>query len=594
MVIMEGFLLTPPDRGSIIGRAVWKTRYVVLGRNIESKTPSTTPSLVEKPIRSRMILRTSSKSDLIDTSDASEDQTQIYLKIFKAKGELESVAYHPILDLQSCEVRCIQHRKQSPPLPTLILEFKTDLTTSRLRKRRSSKASLTPKDGNSYTVLFRSIEGECHSIFDWIVQIKLLLSLPTENEDKSMNNYVNFTNQFMNRSSSSLTRKPDSHGKSLHQINTSSSHASLRKNSDVVSSSPSLRSRRSDLSSKASSLAQVPGLTGSLTYASGISSGIPSPTLTKGNDHKSIEGWTSAHARTSALSLHTRGSSSIASAITTSTNRETILDRAFQMRYIPGSERMNAAEDASNLSSTARFEALMREKDERKRAKSDFKLSKELSDKNIEEKDLRNILEDKEDEFYLSDQERELPVPAQRALDFISGRRCSLKEPSSPLQQQSPYLNSEAFSALSGNDGPNNNGEFAKLRIDMASIKSYCRPTIIAIPQSPTSSVAVPVKKDNSNNNNNNSNNKIDTKEKRQSSSSVKRLSFQEFARRLSSTSSLFIVPTSSSSNSGRGSGDYSTELSTNSRGRSTKDDRDQQCSWRGSVCPISVEGNFL
>ncbi|RKF75639.1 hypothetical protein GcM3_083021 [Golovinomyces cichoracearum] len=592
MVIMEGFLLTPPDRGSIIGRA---SRYVVLGRNIESRNPSTTTSLVEKPIRSRMILRTSSKSDLVDTSDTAEDQTQIYLKIFKAKGELESVAHHPILDLQSCEVRSIQHRKQSPPLPTLILEFKTDVTTSRLRKRRSSKASLTPKDGNTYTVLFRSIEGECHSIFDWVVQIKLLLSLPAETEDKSMNNYVNFTNQFMNRSSSSLTRKPDSYGKSLHQINTSSSHTSLRKNSDVISSSPSLRSRRSDLSSKASSLAQVPGLTGSLTYASGISSGLPSPTLTKGHDHKSIEGWTSAHARTSALSSHTRGSSSIASAITNSINRETILDRAFQMRYIPGSERMSAAEDASNLSSTARFEALMREKDERKRAKSDFKSKKELSDAGTEENDLRNIVEDMEDDLYLSDQGSVLPVPAQRALDFISGRRCSLKEVSSPPpQHQSLYLNSEALSALSGNDESTNDGESARLRSDMVPIKSYSRPTIIAIPQSPISSVAVPVKKDNSSNNNNNSNNKIDSKEKRQSSSSAKRLSFQEFARRLSSTSSLLMAPTNASSNSGRGSGDYSSELSANSRGCSTKDDRDQQCSWRGSVCPLSVEGNFL
>lgn len=41
--------------------------------------------------------------------------------------------------------------------------------------------------------------------------------------------------------------------------------------------------------------------------------------------------------------------------------------------------------------------------------------------------------------------------------------------------------------------------------------------------------------------------------EKRRSSTSTKRLSFQEFARRLSSTSSLLLVQTNASSNSGRG-----------------------------------------
>jgi hypothetical protein len=45
--------------------------------------------------------------------------------------------------------------------------------------------------------------------------------------------------------------------------------------------------------------------------------------------------------------------------------RETILDRAFQMRCIPGSDREVPGEE--KLSSLARFDALMREADEKRK-----------------------------------------------------------------------------------------------------------------------------------------------------------------------------------------------------------------------------------
>jgi hypothetical protein len=89
--------------------------------------------------------------------------------------------------------------------------------------------------------------------------------------------------------------------------------------------------------------------------------------------------------------------------------------------------------------------------------------------------------------------------------------------------------------------------------------------------------------------------------EKRRSSTSVKRLSFQEFTKRLSSTSSLLLVQTNASSSSGRDgsrrtSSEYGFEgLEGGLRNPGVSgDNRDKRCGWRGSVGVFGGEGGFL
>lgn len=529
----------------------------------------------EKSSKSRIHLKSSSKSDLTDISDKSDDRSQLYLSIFKAKGEWEYLAHHPISAVQFCEIRNIQHRKQSPPLPTLVVEFKPESTTSKLRKRRSSKTSMTLKDGYSNALLFRSLESERHSIYDWVVQMKILLTAPASLGDSAFSSLVSISSPFMNRSNSTSTKKNDSQGKY----------------SEVVSPSPSLRSRRSDLSSKASSLAQGSGLVSPLGFTNGIASDHPSPSSLSSYDHQLIEGWTSAQGRTSALSSHTRGNNSNASGITTSTTRETILDRAFQMRCIPGSERLFSPDDIDNLSSTARFEALMREIDERKQAKRDACSTQTLSTRSLDESKVDNMGESFQDS-YLDCEEKELPVPAQKALDFISGRLTSSKHPLSLTSKNKvPTLNTQALSALLGDDVTVDEQESVNSRTDNSSRRNSSRPSTLTIPLRSYSSSALPNDEEN---NNNPSNSKIDTKDNSLSSSSVKRLSFQEFARRLSSTSSLLLVQTNASSNSGRGYADYTSDLTVNPRSCSTSDERERRCSWRSGVSAFGVEGTFM
>ena len=440
-----------------------------------------------------------------------------------------------------------------------------------------------------------------------------------------------FTNPFATRESrtpSTSISRPELHKRASQKSASTYPHAPRDRPSAMISPSPSLRSRRSDLSSQSSSMHPPMGFTSShpQTYSTNLPSDLPSPASTSGYDTQFIEGWTSAQGRSSALSSHTRGSNSIASAVSPAAQiastppgpRETILDRAFQMRCIPGSERV----EDDKISSIARFEALMREVDERKRQKSTSSahdptqsISWDLDEESEDSSGGKGDEEDGEDELDMSDQVIEIPTPAQRALDYISGRRTPLpsSRPLSPTPRSPPipFLNPQAISAFHGHFSPPTNGGL-RPRTGNSAITTTTqptrtsRPTSLALPSRSISTTAIPSLKDTSSASSANGN----LMEKRRSSTSVKRLSFQEFAKRLSSTSSLLLVQsnTNASSSSGReGSRRGSTEFdddgderglrtSVNLRGGATseRDARDKRCGWRGSIGVFGGEGGFL
>jgi hypothetical protein len=468
--------------------------------------------------------------------------------------------------------------------------------------------------------------------------------------------FNSFTNPFAShdtRSPSSSTSRPEFQHRASSQNTSTYPHAPRERPSALISPSPSLRSRRSDLSSQASSQHPPMGFTSShpQNYTTILPSDLPSPASTSGYDTQFIEGWTSAQGRSSALSSHTRGSNSIASAVTPAAviastppgPRETILDRAFQMRCIPGSERI-PEKDEENISSIARFEALMQEADERKQQKSAANQgygkakhgwdldeeSDEDSSSEIEEKE-----EDDDDDdtngLEMSDHEIDIPTPAQRALDYISGRRTPLPSSTRPLSPTPrsppiPFLNPQAMSAFHGapsssSSGGNDSG--LRPRTGTGPSHRNNRPNSLALPSRSVSAATIPSLKDNISSSTGSSNFRTGTtelgngKEKRRSSTSVKRLSFSEFAKRLSSTSSLLLVQTNASSSSGRegsrrASSEYGTDAqddrergglrsSVSLRGGGPasssgegRDVRDKQCGWRGSVGVFGGEGGFL
>ncbi|KAM0411982.1 hypothetical protein ACHAPD_010205 [Fusarium lateritium] len=213
----------------------------------------------------------------------------------------------------------------------------------------------------------------------------------------------------------------------------------------ISSESPSLRSKRSDVSSPSSNNFPIQQMNFPIPgqhYTTVLPTDLPSPINTTGDyQGEFIEGWTSAQGRSSTMSSPIRGRSSIGSqpphpsiATVESSSppgpRETILDRAFQMRCIPGSEREVPGEE--NLSSLARFDALMREADDKikqrekaERAqqmamRSAFEASESSSDEDDSDSD------DSDEDAYGGLPDRRgpalIPSTTQRALQFIADR----------------------------------------------------------------------------------------------------------------------------------------------------------------------------
>lgn len=473
-----------------------------------------------------------------------------------------------------------------------MLELKPDSISEKQRKRRSSRTGglTSNKDAQwADTLLFRSVPEDRNNIYDWEITIKPRLQVDDVAESPMSPLspiFTSFTNPFSPRDPRPPSRngRKDQQNRSPFQSTGPYAQNLRDRPSALISPSPSLRSRRSDLSSQASSSHPPMGFTSAHPQYHNnatLPTDLPSPVSVSGYDTSNfIEGWTSAQGRSSALSHHTRGSHSTASAIapplaspttTSPLPRETILDRAFQMRYIPGSEKVQD-KDEEKISSIARFEALMKEHDARLLKKSatsaadkDGRIEpgwelEEESEESDNEDPGANYLEQLDGHNVL------MPTPAQRALDYISGRQAPLARTSSsasrPVSSSSPsipFMNRDAMNALhSGSSSTNQSfssvGNGLRPRTGTSChMRKNSRPASLALPPRSISATADPKSKDSGSGGNSSLAPSKAEKEKRRSSTSTKRLSFQEFTRRLSSTSSLLLVQTNASSNSGRG-----------------------------------------
>ena len=351
----------------------------------------------------------------------------------------------------------LAHRKQGPVLPTLVISISPDPITDKLRKRRSSRTAglTTTKETSPTTLWFRPAEdsSQKHVLQDWCRFIQsLMLQLggatpsappPLHTGNGPLSPITPASPTFVNPFSPSQRGRGDgsefspyhqppppqhqyaqrpgsvnntstrpnglNHKGSSQTTHTSqnsqtySSRERERERPKTYSESPSLRSRRSDLSHTSSNLpphVATPGYSSSsssnnftMPFFHNRPSDLPSPATTVNEfQGDSVEGWSSTQGRSSTLSSPIRGGrDSIGSqaaplpmtvvagmpapapgagsmgSSSPPAPRETILDRAFQMRFIPGSDRDVAGEN--RLTSLARFEALMQEVDERKRVR---------------------------------------------------------------------------------------------------------------------------------------------------------------------------------------------------------------------------------
>ncbi|XXH00178.1 hypothetical protein Hte_006520 [Hypoxylon texense] len=598
---MEGTLLIPPDRGTIIGRAVWK--------------PNLSFSQVLSAARIKDNGSRSSKPQPRAQPDA------VYLSIYKSRDDWEPVQQHSMASITQCQVQMLAHRKQGPVLPTLAIQISPDPATDKLRKRRSSRtAGLTStKESGPTTLWFRLGDDRTYKLEDWARYIHSLMQTefpgrhPISPVSPTSPTFINpfspsrdTTDFYIGTSSGSSSRTR------TKLPPTSSNHAygsSRDANATYTSGSASIHSRRSDISSShASSMAPTATGYAAQHYTTIHPSDLPSPATTVGEyQDQFIEGWTSAQGRSSTLSSPIRARESTGSSPSQAlpsihsssppAPRETILDRAFQLRCIPGSDREVPGEE--KLSSIARFEALMREAEERQKAlekdktpvKAPLQSTWEEDESEEEEDDDNDVDDDAEDDD--SDEDGfeqdmgtdEIGPSAQKALQFIANRHSSGR-PNWSQQNPRTAANHDGSSILRPHT--------AHSRLRPAAQRTSSQPHIPATTLE-KSAISSRMPEEMATRRNH---------EKRHSTSDVKRLSFNEFTKRLSGTSSLLLVQTNASASSSRGSSEIDGAqqatpprgaLSPRGGGALSPTEREERCRWRGSVGVFGTnEGGFL
>ncbi|KAL0943643.1 uncharacterized protein CTRU02_201530 [Colletotrichum truncatum] len=636
METCEGVLLIPPERGQILGRAVWKPRYVVVGSRHIQREGVASPTLPQTNATARTNGAVTPKVPLkpIATDD-------YYISIFKSKVRLNTTEFsgqnlshlnlqddwepsyqYPVSSVIDCQVQMLAHRKQGPVLPTLVVTI-----NDKEKKRRSSRAAglISSKESTATTLWFRTPPDDHHiSLHEWarfIISRKLPMSPEESPASPSFTNPFSPQQQrprempdFFPRPSSG---NPNSRSTLQHK-NSSQTYSSRERPVTLGSDSPSLRSKRSDVSSPTS--IHHPAHLGFPApdpnkYTTVLPTDIPSPITTMSDYQQSefIEGWTAAQGRSSTVSSPIRGRGSVSSggpqpfpgadSSSPPGPRETILDRAFHLRCIPGSEREVPGEE--KLTSLARFDALMREADERRHhqvnaaeaeraaMQSAFDVDEDSSedeegdDDDDDDDDEEDYREEEQDEYaheaeVNGNRHTLIPPNAQRALEFLANRPDDLMSPRSPVMRSSPANFSVPLQAP-----VRPHTAHSRMR-PSAMQRTYSQPQPMGQERLdvPTSSSGK-ISEDGDFRANG---------DKRMSSSSTKRLSFTEFTKRLSSTSSLLLVQTNTSIGSSCGSSELDPSPSQVPRGTLNargvpprprdleRDDQDRRCGWRNSV----------
>ncbi|KAI1438329.1 hypothetical protein GGR50DRAFT_488791 [Xylaria sp. CBS 124048] len=588
---MDGVLLVPQDRGTILGKPAWKPRYVVIGALPQKEGGQSSSSLSQ-------VLSTGRVKDVGGRSSKSlaRPMDGIYLSVYKSKDDVDPVIQYAVASIIDCQVQQIMHRKQGQSLPTLTVQIAPDPTTDKLRKRRSSRAGglMSSKEAGPTTLMFLTAEESRHGLGDWARHIQSLInrhaSLPTSPISAGPSGFISQLPPL--QIGDEPQQQTGALGKLRSKLQGKSSSgphpASRDPSSTYASDPPSLRSHRSNLSSPASIIAPAALNFVQQHYSNGQYSDLPSsPGFTPGETSEQfIEGWTTAQGRSSELSSPIRGRGSISSndlnnqpSVDSSppaptVPRETILDRAFQMRYIPGADRETAGEE--KLTSLARFEALMREVETHKgkarcqevtpaplRSTWEYESEEDEKSKGIESNE-----EDEDSDNYALEQDTDRDA-----------------------------IHSAAFQALRCTENRHGStySEYGLSVMRPQTADKRCRPTAPqrtnSQPSIPSAQVFVrsspPVRSETVQR----------SRDKRRSTYDSKNSSFNELKARLSGANSLIHGPSNVNAASNRPSGDYDKHTPRASMGAApaTRPPSNQERrKWRGSISVFGNEGGFL
>lgn len=379
--------MVPPDRGQLLGRAVWKARYVVVGRRATPFGTASNGKDCPQNSPGYSHLMQSSRSNSISNKPyklaLSDD---LHISIFKHREDVEPSQSWPLSSVIDCQIQMVARRKGAPVLPTLVITL-----MDKERKRRSSRAGgfmSSHKDAAEQSIWFRTpSEEDSDELHDWA---RYILSKKGTNggEDSPISpSTASFSPRvregpdcFPRPGSGSLNYRVLHHKSSTTTYSTATTATTAAKERPITISSdtPSLRSKRSDVSSPSSNFAMQPSAYAipGQQYTTVLPSDLPSPVNTTSDFQGLIDSFPTAR-RSSTMSSLVRGrENSVSSHIqhasipemgSPTAMSESILDRAFQLKYIPGSESEVPGEE--KLSSLARFDALMRQAEDNRKAR---------------------------------------------------------------------------------------------------------------------------------------------------------------------------------------------------------------------------------
>ncbi|RFU78809.1 hypothetical protein TARUN_3376 [Trichoderma arundinaceum] len=612
MDCLDGFLLVPPDRNHILAKPQWKPRYVFVGRRTAINKQKDRQS------------GNGARSAASDPKPLTKVYTDEYcISIFKSKEDVEPAYQWPTSCILDCQVQMLAYRKQGPIQPTLVVTI-----ADKERKRRSSRSVglITSKDSGSSTLWFRTPPDDHHtSLYDW-AQFILAKKNPAGSDG---NTTPVFSSPFSPRSreapeyftrpdsgNQASSSRPDARPLQHKSSSTTYSTGTRERPATFSSDSPSLRSKRSDISSP-SSISQHPiqkafGGPGQIyTGPMHGDAGLPAirDSIYQG---ELIEGWTAAQGRSSTLSSPTRGHETLGSPIETSLSfdvsappapGETILDRAFQMGHIPWTETSVPGQE--KFSSIARFDALMREVEDKRKQRETAQRAERAAvrntynpeagplhfDEGFDSDDVAHSADEQEDSY---DRSPIISPSAQRALAFIADRHGD-----SPREHgtRRPTISRAHLSFHAGTVPPPSQSPPSRPHTAHAKSRLNSSQRTQSTPHLNPVSAGGAVEDGAS---------RSGDAENRRSGLSSKRLSFSEITRRLSSTSSLLVVQTNTSGDSRRGSVEADPQPSsarwpdvshrdTVPPPRSREWQRqDRRCPWRNSIGVVGPEGGFL
>jgi hypothetical protein len=534
------------------------------------------------------------------------------------KDDAEPVQQWPLSCVTDCSIQMLAKRKQGPVLPTLVVTL-----NDKERKRRSSRAGSlisASRESGASSLWFRIPPDDHHpSLHDWAHFIQSKKAAVGEEDSPITPTSVTFSPR--SKDAPDYFNRPESNpaNRSLHHKSSTATYStSANRPAAFSSNSPSLRSKRSDISSPSSTIAtqtsnyHIPGQ----HYTTVLPTDLPSPVNTTGDfPMDNMEGWiTKARSSTVSSPTHPRESMSPraqhASMISSSSPpgpRETLLDRAFQMRSISAAAQRTPGEE--KLSSVARFDALMREADEKRKQKEAIEREEQMAMRSaFEDDDSSDVESDSDTDDTDSDVDpmttkgghgdrSMMSDSTHRALQYIASRPGPSSRPAMSRNNLSFHASTATTASLTREPPERPHTAHEKGRRDLSQ-RAQSAHYLPSFPSAELSGTAAGLTGDTAG---------LRPSGDKVQSNSNKRLSFTEFTKRLSSTSSLLLVQTNASGNSSRRNSEIepttvprtslrpagATGPTPRERER-LRDEAQKRCSWRGGGGIVGGEGGFF